>query len=390
MAAYMNKICLLLIICAQASGVLCQSVRVTWAPSPTPDVTSYSVYYGVSDGPINKVVVNTETSTVISGLQPSVTYSFYVTASNAYGESDPSESVTYRVNRPPVTSDLSIGGVVFGGTGGYTYESNYCTTCSTPQVCNGSSVEISAYATGGTGPFQYYWTPTGETTQTITVNTPGVYTLSVIDAIGCTAMSRITVLSCEQCVTRTAALWASRVVAPSPDPCVTLTSVFNLMNNGRMDLGFISVTLDEAVGMFWAAPAQGQDDVCTARKTLARELIAAIANVTLLNADTSSCGVADPETGEFVLIGTLIQSAQAATQGVPNVLDCSTPGSRQVWRDEMDTLTGMLSTFNSGGMNLPLPGDLIDCGVGRPNAAYIAAHWTADPTTDICSCPLGP
>jgi hypothetical protein len=153
MAAYMNKICLLLIICALAQTVLCQSVRAAGIPSPTPDVTSYSVYYGVSGGLTNKVVVNTETSTVISGLQPSVTYFFFVTASNAYGESEPSESVTYRVDRPPVASDLSIGGVVFGGTGGYTYEWNYCTSCATPQVCNGGSVEISAYATGAPSAF---------------------------------------------------------------------------------------------------------------------------------------------------------------------------------------------------------------------------------------------
>jgi len=263
----------------------------------------------------------------------------------------------------------------------------YCTSCSTPRVCGGSSVEISAYATGGTGPFQYYWTPGGETTQMITVNQPGVYTLSVIDAIGCTAVSTINVLSCEQCVTRDVAFWKSRLVVPSQDPCVALSYVFELMNGRRMNLGFMYATFDDAVGIFWAQPARGQDDVCTARKDLAKQLIAAIANVTLLNADSSSCGVSNPDTGAFVRFADLIAQAQAATQPVPNILDCSSMGSMQAWLDEMDAVTGMLSAFNAGGVGQPLPGNLIDCGVGRANAAYIAAH-SADPTTAAtCNCP---
>jgi hypothetical protein len=197
----------------------------------------------------------------------------------------------------------------------------------------------------------------------------------------------------DQCVTRDVSFWSSHVVTPpfSTVSCVTLSNVFNLMPGGLMNLGFLQVNLGGALGLFWGNPigtgGQGSaDDVCIARKALAKELIAAIANVTLLNPDSSSCGVQDPQTGEFVLIGTLIAEAQAATQAEPNILDCSTPASQAAWVQDMNTLTALLNIFNGGSVSLPFPGSLVDCGIGIANARYITTNQ-ADPTTQSnCTC----
>jgi len=58
--------------------------------------------------------------------------------------------------------------------------------------CKGSSTPITASASGGTGPYTYTWknetAPVG-TANTLVVNAAGRYTLSVVDANGCTATS---------------------------------------------------------------------------------------------------------------------------------------------------------------------------------------------------------
>lgn len=53
--------------------------------------------------------------------------------------------------------------------------------------CNaGSDGSATAGATGGTGPYTYFWTPSGSTTTTITGLTAGEYFVLVTDANGCT------------------------------------------------------------------------------------------------------------------------------------------------------------------------------------------------------------
>ncbi len=66
-------------------------------------------------------------------------------------------------------------------------------------VCNGGSVDLtSSYATGNV------WSPGSQTTQTITVNTSGSYTVTHTDANGCSSTSAATVVTVEPGVTLSA------------------------------------------------------------------------------------------------------------------------------------------------------------------------------------------
>jgi hypothetical protein len=201
-------------------------------------------------------------------------------------------------------------------------------------------------------------------------------------------------LNAFQCVTRDVSYWASRVITPPSAGCATLSNVFNLLPNGLMNLGFLQVNLQGAVGIFWGNAGgtgdspEGGDPLCVARKALSKQLIAAIANVTLLNEGSSGCGVQDPVTGGFVLIGTLIQDAQVATQAEPPAFDCSTLGAEQLWVAEMNSLTAQLAAFNTGGMSQPLPAGLSDCGVGPANARFIVGQQVDPTTLANCNCPV--
>jgi len=60
---------------------------------------------------------------------------------------------------------------------------------SSPDICSGNAVVLTPNITGGTGPYNYIWS-TGETTQTISVNKAGTYTVSVTDkATSCPAVT---------------------------------------------------------------------------------------------------------------------------------------------------------------------------------------------------------
>ena len=53
--------------------------------------------------------------------------------------------------------------------------------------CPDHPVTLCGSASGGTAPYTYEWSPGGETTEDITVSTPGTYTLTVTGAGGCSA-----------------------------------------------------------------------------------------------------------------------------------------------------------------------------------------------------------
>jgi hypothetical protein len=260
-------------------------------------------------------------------------------------------------------------------------------------VCSGQSITLTATVSGGVGPFSCVWS-TGDTTPSIVVTEPGAYTVDVSGANGCVGSSSATVESSVQCVTRDAAYWFSHIVPPpriNLGPGVspaTLQTVFQLLPNGLVNMGFIQATLDQALGLFYGNPVAtgegGISEICADRKRLSVELIAAIANTKLLNVDSSRCGVQDPNTGDFIVIDTLIQEAQAATQVEPNVFDCTTSTA---WSNQMAYLTSLLNIYNAGGVALPVSANLADTGIGTVNVNYILSNQV-DPTTAAnCGCP---
>ncbi len=64
-------------------------------------------------------------------------------------------------------------------------------TTSSCNICNGSAT---ASVTGGTAPYNYNWTPVGQTNATATGLCVGTYTIDVTDANGCTASATATIV----------------------------------------------------------------------------------------------------------------------------------------------------------------------------------------------------
>lgn len=288
-----------------------------------------------------------------------------------------------------------------------TFNPSGAVNANTLEVCNGNTITLNGTYTGGVAPFLFEWqliTSSGPVSygnsQQLVVSKPGVYRLVVNDA-SCQASLDTLVLQCDQCVTRDIDYWKSYVITPPGtslppgDRCVTLQEVFKLLNFNLMNIGFLNITMDQAIGMLWNNVNQSGgtgsdqafgDSVCTARKLLSQQLIAAIANVTLLNPNSANCGVEDPNTGCFYPIAQLIQEAQAATSMEPGVFDC-TPAFKGAWLTYMGNLTTWLQMFNASGKTLPFPAHLQPCGLSQVDANYIASH-RPDPTTKTnCACP---
>ncbi len=82
------------------------TVRLGWSPSPSPEVTGYSVYYGYYSGQYSgRLEAGNVTDVRIAGLAANVVYYFMVAARDDYGlESTPSNEVSYSV---PLGSDAT-------------------------------------------------------------------------------------------------------------------------------------------------------------------------------------------------------------------------------------------------------------------------------------------
>lgn len=61
-------------------------------------------------------------------------------------------------------------------------------------VSCGEPVVLNAIISGGVSPYTYSWSPGGEKTREITVITPGIYTLTVTGANGCSATDQVVVI----------------------------------------------------------------------------------------------------------------------------------------------------------------------------------------------------
>lgn len=82
---------------------------------------------------------------------------------------------------------------------------------STPEKCFGSADGIanSVVSSGGTPPYTYAWTPSGQNTQIATGLTAGTYTIVTTDAVGCSSTKTVTVTSPTAIVINTTAQQAT-------------------------------------------------------------------------------------------------------------------------------------------------------------------------------------
>lgn len=66
---------------------------------------------------------------------------------------------------------------------------------STPTGCNNVTGTVTAIVSGGVGPYNYLWAPSGGTTATVTNLAAGIYTVQITDANGCIATTSISISS---------------------------------------------------------------------------------------------------------------------------------------------------------------------------------------------------
>lgn len=119
-----------------------------------------------------------EASGVIPGFQqcqPTIFYKPWTTV-NIDLQSYVGQNVTIR---------FTCAGCIYGGHYGYAYVDasclNYVIT-QTDSLCPGSTIQLSAPV----GAQSYLWQPGGQTTQVISVNTPGTYTVTMTSVTNCT------------------------------------------------------------------------------------------------------------------------------------------------------------------------------------------------------------
>jgi hypothetical protein len=189
-----------------------------------------------------------------------------------------------------------------------------------------------------------------------------------------------------QCITRTARYWSTHATG-SDTNCATLLKAIQL-NGGIVNLGFVHLPVAfenadnvmdatdafiEALSFYWRAKGRTGDNfsgsrVCKARKLLAPELIAAIANSRLFRTKPDNCTYFDGLTVTN-FPANLIQQARLAAEGADIA--------------QMKTMTALLRKFNSSGVINDFPAGLAEC---SPNPTKLLRRLARDPTTRF-SCP---
>ena len=194
------------------------------------------------------------------------------------------------------------------------------------------------------------------------------------------------------CITRTPGFWFTRPLNPDPK-CVTLLAAIQA-NGGRLDLGFMCLptggctndltsygALREALGFFWMKRTVTGDKSCLprgccvkvsqlgqARKKLAFELIAAIANRTVFGTQPGDCLQTKCKCKcKSITVGPfpsdlIEQAQQAGACGDVN---------------KINQLADLLDQFNQSGDANPVPPGMYECSANPTLAGSIAL----DPTT---------
>ncbi len=218
------------------------------------------------------------TSSSISGLSGG---QYWVTVIDAKGCS---QTDTFIVNEPPVLVIDSI-------------------TKTDPSACGASDGSATVYASGGTTPYNYLWSPGSQTTQTATNLPAGAYQVIVTDVNGCADTGTVTLNE------------------PNP-PVISLDSISDVQCGGGSD-GAVYITTSAGTPPYsyaWSNGATTEDISgvpagqyvvtvtdnagCSAKDTFVVSEPPALVIDSIIKTDPSSCGASDGSASVYASGGT--------------------------------------------------------------------------------------
>ena len=195
------------------------------------------------------------------------------------------------------------------------------------------------------------------------------------------------------CITRPARFWFTHQESSDP-ACATLRKAIDA-DCAVLDLGFMTLpsgfrnndnvkdsedAMMEALGLYWRSvnltgeiggsqsSKSKASSVCSRRKKLAAELIAAVANTHLLSTDPSSCTYMNAGTN-VNFDADLVDQARSAAAGADPA--------------KMVAMTALLHLFNSSGQANNFPAGIVEC---SPTPTKTLKALARDPTTQA-NCP---
>jgi gliding motility-associated-like protein len=130
-----------------------------------------------------------------------------------------------------VTIRFTAAGCIYGGHYGYAYIDASCLQyiiTQTDSLCPGSSIQLTAPV----GAQSYLWLPGNQTSQTITVNTPGTYTVTMTSVTNCTTQLTAVVTQYPQ---------PTAAFTPAFPPC---SNVYTFNNNSTISTGSMTYHWD--------------------------------------------------------------------------------------------------------------------------------------------------
>ncbi len=167
------------VIVADSNGCSATNTVTVTQPQPLTDKLTSTISSCANDG--------TATATVNGGTSP-YTYLWTPsgqTTSTATGLSAGLYTVTITDNKGcSIVDTITV----------HSTSTLNITVTGTDELCNGGTTATARVtATGGTAPYTYLWSPSGQTTATATGLSAGTYTIVVTDNAGCTQFATITI-----------------------------------------------------------------------------------------------------------------------------------------------------------------------------------------------------
>ena len=191
----------------------------SWSPSGGTSATATGLAAGTYTVTVTDANNCTSTQTVTVTQPPPLTLAMATTNITCFGMGNGTSTATGGGGTGPYSYVWQPGGQTTTtisnlAVGNYTCtltDANGCVTTQTTSItqpalftCGVNAVNTSCglnngsattFVNGGTGPFNYAWSPGGGNSQTDSLLAPGTYTVNIVDANGCTTMDSVTILS---------------------------------------------------------------------------------------------------------------------------------------------------------------------------------------------------